>query len=45
MAKPIKSPELHYPMIQFFIIWNIPQVTCIFLVYTQAFSRKYAKNL
>ena len=25
MAKPMKSLELHYPMIQFLIIWNTLQ--------------------
>ena len=27
MAKPMKTLELHYPMIQFLIMWNIPRVT------------------
>ena len=32
MAKPMKTLELHYPMIQFFIINNITCVVTLFLV-------------
>ena len=40
MAKPIKSLELHYPMIQFLINTNIPQEEEV----TTVFSQKKASN-
>ena len=35
MAKPIKSLELHYPMLQFLINTNIPQEEEVTTVFSQ----------
>ena len=32
MTKPMKTLELHYPMIQFLITWNIPLVTELYFL-------------
>ena len=46
MAKPMKTLELHYPMIQFLIIsyTDISYISCIYLAQASSFDKQQIKQ-